>query len=215
MNKDAEAWFNLYMKYMEPIQREGKDEFIKWLKNDTDYFTAPASGKYHCNYKHGLIEHSMNVLNYARNLYVFSKKNYPDTFPEISGDSIILSALHHDLCKVNFYGKQKAWTKHEYTWVEYEVYKAGASDKTINIGHGEKSVILMLKNGLTDLTNEEMMAIRYHMGRTNNDIDSEISMKEPLVYLIHMADSCTGLVEETIDYKELALQNHIKKITGK
>ena len=131
----------LYDKYMTVVNRKGKDEFILWLKDETDYFTAPCSGKYHCNYSGGLFDHSMNVLNYARNLYMFSRKNYPD-YPELSGESIIISTLHHDLCKVNFYGKEKAWVKHEYNWVEYETYKAGLSDNWA-FGHGEKSVVMM------------------------------------------------------------------------
>lgn len=84
---DTKYYIDLYDKYMNMVNREGKEKFINWLKNETDYFTAPASSKYHCNYKHGLVEHSLNVLNYARNLYIFSKKNYPN-FPDIPSDSI-------------------------------------------------------------------------------------------------------------------------------
>lgn len=209
-----EERMKMYDGFMDTVKREGKDEFVKWLKTETDYFTAPASGKYHCNYEGGLFEHSMNVLNYARNLYVFSKKNYPN-FPTISGESIIITTLHHDLCKVNFYGKEKAWIKHEYNWVEYETYKAGLNETELkNFGHGDKSVVLMLRHGFLDLTEQEMLAIRHHMGR-NGDINAELAMKDTLVYLVHMADNASGMVEDTIDYKELALKNHIDKINGR
>ena len=215
MIQSREEAIDLYMTYMDKVNRKGKDEFIKWLINDTDFFDdAPASGKFHNNCKFGLIDHSMNVLNYARNLYVFSKKNYPD-FPDISGESIIICALHHDLCKVNFYGKQKAWTKHEYNWIEYEEYKAGKGSDNFNIGHGEKSVIMILRKGF-ELTEQEMLAIRFHMGSFSvyNEIDYENVKKDPLVYLIHLADMSSCMVEKTIDYKELAIKNYIKKITG-
>lgn len=204
----------LYDKYMDTVKRDGKEEFTKWLKTETDFFTAPASGKFHCNWEGGLFEHSFNVLNYARNLYVFSKKNYPD-FDDISGESIIICALHHDLCKVNFYGKQKAWTKHEYNWVEYEEWKAGKQN-TFNFGHGEKSVVLMLKHGF-DLTEQEMLAIRHHMGKFSgaDEISTEIALKDSLVNLIHLSDSCSCMVEKTIDYKDLALKEYIKKLTGR
>ncbi|NPV12998.1 MAG: hypothetical protein HPY57_14625 [Ignavibacteria bacterium] len=70
----TQEYIELYDKYMDTVKRDGKEKFVKWLKTETDFFTAPASGKYHCNYEHGLVEHSFNVLNYARNLYIFSKK---------------------------------------------------------------------------------------------------------------------------------------------
>ena len=144
----------------------------------------------------------------ARNLYVFSKKNYPD-YPDISAESIIISSLHHDLCKVNFYGKEKAWVKHEFKWLEYDTYKAGKEDK-LPLGHGEKSVILMLKNGFLDLSDQEMLAIRHHMGSFGGDINTDIAMKDSLVKLIHMADMCAGMVELTVDYKEQAIQEYLK-----
>jgi hypothetical protein len=207
-----EERISLYKTYMDKVKRVGKDEFVTWLINETDYFTAPASAKFHCNYEGGLFDHSMNVLNYARNLYVFSKKNYPN-FPDISAESIIISTLHHDLCKVNFYGKEKAWVKHEYNWVEYETYKAGSED-SFPFGHGEKSVVEMLRHGFTDLTEQEMLAIRHHMGKFGGDINTDIAMNDPLVKLVHLSDSASSLVEVTIDYKEIALQEHIRKING-
>jgi hypothetical protein len=199
---------------MDTVKREGKDEFIKWLIDDTDFLIAPASGRFHNNYPGGLFDHSMNVLNYARNLYVFSKKNYPD-YPELSGESIIISALHHDLCKTNFYGKEKAWVKHEYNWVEYEIYKPGLNETELkNFGHGDKSVILMLRHGFMDLTEQEMLAIKHHMGKWGGDINADLAMNDPLVKLVHLADNCAGMVELTIDYKEKALQDHIRKLKG-
>jgi len=212
MTKDERI--ELYMSFMNTVKREGKDQFIKWLVNDTDFFECPASSRFHGNMEGGLFFHSMNVLNYARNLYVFSKKNYPD-YPELSAESIIISALHHDICKVNFYGKQKAFVKHEYTWVEYEEYKAGLNETELaNFGHGDKSVVLMLKHGFTDLTDQEMLAIKHHMGKFGGDYNTENAMKDPLVNLIHLSDMCSCMVEKTIDYKDLALKDHIKKING-
>jgi hypothetical protein len=206
--KSRDEWITLYMSFMDKVKREGKDEFIKWLINDTDFFDAPASGRFHCNYQHGLIEHSMNVFNYAKNLYIFSKKNYPD-YQTIASESIIISTLHHDICKINFYGKEKSWVKHDYKWIDYETYKAGVNDD-FPIGHGEKSVIEMLRHGFTDLTEQEMLAIRHHMGNYGADtISVDIAMKDPLVKLVHISDLAVGLVEPTINYKDLALQKHI------
>ena len=187
-----------YKKYMSVIKRKGKETLIDWLINETDFFIAPASGKYHCNYEGGLYEHSMNVLNYAKDLYLTSKKLDP-TFPYISGESLIICALHHDLCKVNFYGKESAWVKDGYKWVEYETYKAGLNNE-LPIGHGEKSVMLMLKQGF-ELTDDEMLAIRWHMGfYGETGIDFNQAMTRELAKIIQIADMSSGLIEKTIDY---------------
>jgi len=193
-----------YKKYMSVVNRKGKETLIDWLINETDFFTAPSSGKYHCNYEGGLYEHSMNVLNYAKELYLISKKLDPN-FPYISAESLIVTALHHDLCKVNFYGKEKAWVKDGFKWVSYETYKAGIINE-LPIGHGEKSVMILLQKGF-EMSDDEMLAIRWHMGPYDKTgIDYELSMKKELVKLIHLSDMASGLIEKTIDYKALALK---------
>ena len=195
-----------YKKYMSVIDRDGKDKLINWLINESDYFSSPGSSRFHSNYEGGLYDHSMNVLKYAKNLYLISKK-MDSSFPTLSAESLIICALHHDLCKVNFYGKETAWTKDGYKWIEYETYKAGLKNE-LPIGHGEKSVMIMLQHGF-DLTDDEMLAIRWHMGPYGETgIDYEQAMKRELVKLIHLADASTGLIEKTIDYKEEAIRNN-------
>ena len=210
-----EERIDLYKKYMNLVNREGKENLLNWLVNDTDFFTAPASSKFHNNYEGGLFKHSVNVLEYARNLNSFSNRNFD--FPEISLESIIITALHHDLCKVNFYVKDKLWVKDNKQWLQYDgVVKAEElSDNGYKIednfplGHGEKSLVYLLQH--IKLSNEEMLAIRYHMGRitgtTMEVMPSDQAFKYPLVYLLYVADVCTGMVEKTIDYKQIAINN--------
>ena len=45
------------------ITRDGIDNLMDWLENDTDFFTSPASTRYHGSYEGGLVEHSLNVFN--------------------------------------------------------------------------------------------------------------------------------------------------------
>jgi len=195
-----------YKKYMSVINRKGKETLIDWLVNETDFFTAPASSRYHNNHEGGLYEHSMNVLNYAKELYLTSKKLDP-TFPDLSAESIIICALHHDLCKVNFYGIETAWTKDGYKWLEYETYKAGLKNK-LPIGHGEKSVMCLMKQGF-ELTDDEMLAIRWHMGPYGETgIDYNLAMGRELVKIIHIADFSAGLIEKTIDFKQKAIDEN-------
>jgi len=195
-----------YKKHMSVIDRKGKDKLIDWLINESDFFTAPASGRFHNNYNGGLYDHSMNVLKYSKDLYLSSKK-IDSSFPTLSAESLIICALHHDLCKVNFYGKSNAWVKDGYKWVEYEIYKPGLVNE-LPIGHGEKSVMILLQQGF-ELTDDEMLAIRWHMGPYGETgIDYEQAMQRPLIKLIHLADVSTGLVEKTIDYKEEAIKKN-------
>ena len=84
------------------IQREGSEQLLDYLSRSCDFFTAPASTRYHGNYPGGLLEHSLNVydclVDYLSRPRV--KEVYGLSFSE---ESIAIVALCHDLCKVNFY----------------------------------------------------------------------------------------------------------------
>jgi len=192
-----------YIEYMSIVKRDGKDRLAEWLINKTDFFTAPASSKYHNNYEGGLFDHSENVLKAAKLLYIFSKEHNKNV-PEISMESITICALHHDLCKINFYTKENAWTKNNNKWLEYETYKVTNND--FPFGHGDKSVVLMLKQGF-EISNNEMLAIKWHMGPYGETgMDYNLAMENYLVKLIHIADvSSSMLIEKTIDYKQIAI----------
>ena len=92
--------------------RKGKDDLRDWLlSDDCDFFTAPASTKYHGAYLGGLCEHSLDVYDMAvrlaemyaediRKKYLVLNRPYSrDEFME----SLTIAALFHDLCKVGFY----------------------------------------------------------------------------------------------------------------
>lgn len=138
-------------------KRDGVDDLISWLEENTDIKTAPASTKYHLSCKGGLVEHSLNTLRYIRKV--------SSLHPQLaeSEDSITIVSLLHDLCKVNYYkaGKEwdKEWKEKTNQWREKQVWKV--EDK-IPLGHGEKS--LLLANKFLDLYTAEQIAIRWHMG---------------------------------------------------
>lgn len=77
------------------INRTGIKELISFL-NESDFFQAPCSTKYHLAKRGGLAEHSLNVYNLLYEKVNRYKVNVP-------GDSIIVCGLSHDLCKVNYY----------------------------------------------------------------------------------------------------------------
>lgn len=160
------------------IRRKGITELLDYLET-TDFFTAPASTKYHGAYPGGLVEHSLNV--YRR---LVSKQ--ADMPAGTKDETIAVTALLHDICKVNTYEQtgtlcadfeQKAYS---YTY-----------RNELPAGHGEKSVILIQR--YMQLTDEEIIAISWHMGgfdaraRETREL-SEAWKKHPLAVLLHLAD---------------------------
>lgn len=135
------------------ITRDGKDDLLDWL-NHSDFFTAPASTRFHGNHEGGLLEHSINVYNSLVSLLENTglKENY-------SNETIAIVALLHDVCKVNYYKKGTRNVKENGVWVQKEVYEV---DEKFPCGHGEKSVIIL--QNFIHLDSEEIFAIRAHMG---------------------------------------------------
>ena len=170
---------------------------MTWLEQ-TDFFTAPASSKYHGNYEGGLVEHLINVLQFALHNFNYLVKVKPEY--EYLRESVIISALFHDLCKVNFYVKKEKWKKDENNkWISYSGYEV---KDTLAIGHGEKS--MYLANKYISLTEAEAMAIRWHMSNTEVSVNMAGSpqaysynraIDHPLVRLIMAADQLSLTVE--------------------
>lgn len=77
------------------VNRTGVKELINFL-NESDFFQAPCSTKYHLAKPGGLAEHSLNVYNLLYEKVNRYKINVP-------GESIIICGLGHDLCKINYY----------------------------------------------------------------------------------------------------------------
>jgi hypothetical protein len=186
------------------IKREGINELVKWLQDETDFFTAPASTQFHGNYEGGLLEHSMNVTRFALHNFNFIVKQKPEL--EEFRESVILCALFHDVCKTNHYFMEKKWTKDEDNkWKDYIGYTV---KDIFPLGHGEKSLYLISK--YVRLTDAEAMAIRWHMGATEPSViipnnahyyAYNEAINNWLVRLIHCADMLAMTIEEKRDHK--------------
>lgn len=186
----------LFIELLESTQRKGIDLLIKWLE-ESDFFKAPASTKYHLSCEGGLLEHSLNVYKELMK----SAKDYE--FLKDKTDSIIITSLLHDICKANYYQKSEKNVKKENGWVKEACYIV---NDEYPIGHGEKSVIIIQR--FIELTEEEIMAIRWHMGafepKENYSMISKVFGKYPLAILLHLADlSSTYLRENGIVSKEI------------
>ena len=193
---------NIFESLLMSTGRTGIDNVIEYLRK-TDFYDAPASAKYHSNYETGLLDHSLMVYSIAEAFFEKMKLIDPELAITIPEESIIISALLHDVCKVCFYKKTVKWKKDEHNdWIQYDGYEI---EDSFPIGHGEKSVIMLLKIGL-DLNPCEMLSIRYHMGffgesnvEFKNAMKSSIKMC-PLVVLLQQADcSATMLFENEIE----------------
>ena len=90
------------------VEREGMDELLYWLENN-GFYTSPASSRFHGCYAGGLLDHSLNVYDELVRL----TKAYPEF--EFKQDSLIVTALFHDLCNVNFYKVEQRNLKNETT----------------------------------------------------------------------------------------------------
>ena len=162
------------------IKREGIDKFIKYLEK-SDFFTAPASTRFHDDYEGGLLDHSLRTYYRLKELVDFYKI---DTTEE----TIAIIALFHDVCKVDCYDIEKRWRKNENNeWEQYDTYKF--NEKRHFGGHGSKSVFIV--NFYIKLTFEEAAAINCHMGMCGDSNDYSIGdafRNNPLIYLLHVAD---------------------------
>lgn len=181
-----------YLKFWECVMREGVSEFLEWL-NGTDFFTAPCSTKYHLSRSGGLCEHSLNVLDVL--LYHVRRLSLP-----VEMETIVILALGHDVCKADFYGVQMRNVKENGKWVQKPFYTV---EEKFPMGHGEKSVAILQR--FFKLTEEEQLAIRWHMGGFTAGMgDFSIGSAfnnackiSKLVPLLHMADfEATNLIEK-------------------
>jgi hypothetical protein len=167
------------------------------------YFTAPGSTKYHGNYDGGLADHSYNVYCQMMYLKKIQCKINKDLEVDLPDESVIITSLLHDVCKCDNYKKDVRWRKDSKNkWEQYETYVH--DDESKPFGHGEKSVIRLLKWGL-DLTEDEMLAIRWHMGgfdvSTYTDSVKSLNkaMDRPLVLLLQCADTLASrLMDKTV-----------------
>jgi hypothetical protein len=132
-------------------ERPRLDELIAYLKT-TDFFRAPASTNGHNAYQGGLVDHSLSVCDMA--IAINDATQVVENL-----DSIRICALFHDVCKANFYVRGTKNVKIEGQWQTVEIWKV---EDQFPLGHGEKSLYLI--NQFINLTNEEALAIRWHLG---------------------------------------------------
>ncbi len=195
-----------FKNYFSFIKRPGAGKLLIWLE-EIGFFTAPASTMHHGAYAGGLVEHSNNVYRRLVRLAEEEDKRQGRTFPEYTVETIAVVALLHDVCKADAYKPKvtglccphktpKEKPRWEYT-------------NNFPIGHGEKSVIQIMR--YIYLTEEEVLAIRWHMGAFdystkggNHDMNYAFA-ESRLAAMLHIADMmATHLDERKVKTDETA-----------
>jgi hypothetical protein len=199
---DKELFLKMVGKY---IKRDGIDNLLEWLET-TDWYTAPASTKYHLSKEGGLLKHSLNVYNRLAGLYEM-EYDVP-VIPDEKMETLAIISLFHDFCKINCYKEE---------WKNVKVYKENGSkydnggnfdwetqkgyvfdEKFVYGYHGAKSVFLIER--FIKLTPEEAVCIANHMGaydRPNGDYSiGNVFQQNPLAFLLHTADCTASFIDE-------------------
>ncbi len=171
--------------------REGIEALVSYL-DTSDFKTAPASTKHHLSIEGGLMQHSLNVLKFARNIN-------KDFDLKIDDNSLVLAGLLHDLCKVNYYEMGWEWDKEVKDktgkWEKKDVWKV---KDALPLGHGEKSAILA--SSLVELTPDELAGIRWHMLKWDVSEYQKYTLQDamvkyPLIKVVAIADQMAELFE--------------------
>ncbi len=191
------------IQLLQSVNRDGIENLIDYLTNKSDFFTAPASTRFHGAKPGYLARHSLNVYYRLLALLLNERDTYKrweddKAWAEVSESAIIVGLLH-DICKTNFYvlGSRNVKNKETGQWESVPVYTI---DDKLPYGHGEKSVYIA--SAYIQLNREEAMSIRWHMGGFDNAVmggDYGLNVafdKFPLALLTHLADMQASHLDE-------------------
>lgn len=177
--KQAET-MQIFKNYFAHINRPGAADLLQWIESN-GFFSAPASKRHHGSFPGGLAEHSINV--YRRLLRLNDEEEKRQQSLQYDLETVALCGLLHDLCKIDAYRNIPVPKE---TAEQYEL------TRSFPVGHGEKSVILILQ--FMNLTQEEILAIRWHMGQYDfyargggYDLDNAFHQCK-LAVMLHLAD---------------------------
>lgn len=192
-----------FISLLKSTERPGVDDVIKDLE-ELGFFEAPASAGHHLNVAGGLVEHSLNTYKAANAVFEGMIKIERYLEREVKRESLIIASLLHDVCKSDIYKRSVKRRKTSLgQWEDAEGYKL--TYKNFPMGHGEKSVVMLLCSGL-ELYDDEMLAIRWHMGAWGINMNSYEDQRNydaartlyPLVSIIQTADGlAASIIERT------------------
>lgn len=192
-----------FCEILRAVGRDGVECVITGL-DELGFFDAPASTRFHGSVPGGLLKHSLNVYDQARVIREVECRMCPAIEAKVPVESVAIAALLHDVCKAEVYTEVEKFRKDENgKWEKYRTY--GVDYTAFPMGHGEKSVVRLLRWGLK-LTDDEILAIRWHMGAFDLSDSSEsrgcfsaAGDKCPLLSIIIAADVLAAHIIESTD----------------
>ena len=190
------------------ITRDGAnvDGLITKLE-ETDYFTAPASTRFHNCCVGGLADHSLNVYYNLKRLV--ENKHLEDI---ISEESIIICGLLHDMSKINYYEKgvrnKKVYSSSgskwdelgRYDWVSEESWNVIPEKDRFIYGNHEETSEFMVRQFIPLKISESVAILNHHAGKGNDSSGINVSglyHRYPLANLLHVADMIATYTDET------------------
>lgn len=182
-----------YIALLKKTERKGIENLIDFLENKSDFFTAPASTRFHNNFAGGLLLHSLNVYDNFKKLLELK----PDI--KVDEDSVIIASLCHDLCKVNYYTVEQRNRKVNDKWEKYDVYTSIKNPK-IPLPHASRS-LRILRMFCSPKYQEELM-IFYHMGPYGGEdyeyrnCLQDVNNEYPETLLFYIADMMASYFDE-------------------
>ena len=172
--------------YRDNIHREGSDALLDYLEHKSDFFTSPASARFHGSYPGGLCEHSVNVYR-CLEAYLERERVRELYGLDYSPETVALVSLLHDVCKIGCYrGGTRNVKGPDGKWQSVPTF---FYEDNLPYGHGEKSVYIL--SGFLRLTREEAMAIRWHMGFSGDEdkrLVGQALQQYPLAFALSVAD---------------------------
>lgn len=184
-----------YLSETSLLPKSEWEDFKNWMENH-EFWTSPASTRFHGNVKGGLAAHSLMVtiqalrfaLPFAENFAV-SKRGEKFSF---TAEDVFLSSFAHDFCKAGTYATESKKTKDFNGNWKYEPFYKTKSDSR-NLGHGNESVLLLLESMPHLIKKRPVLeAISRHMGFSDlsqmESYNYSNFLQNPLVLLIQFAD---------------------------
>lgn len=175
--------------YSDELSEKYAQRALSWLET-TDFYTAPASTKYHDNDASGLLRHTLKVVNNVTELSHMSQ------FKDVNLAEAILAAIVHDWCKINFYEEYMRNVKDDETgkWEKVSAYRC--KDSEFPFGHGVTSLFIAEK--IFKLSVEQALAVRWHMSLSDVSEYEKYDLyvanaRYPMVLLLQIADQLSAL----------------------
>jgi len=211
-----------FLALVRDIKVEGADltGLENWLVNKSDFFTAPASTRFHTSYEGGLCEHSLNVYDALCKLAsdFASKEEMVEGYDEeqdggfgftdkvvkkclFTQDTLKIVALFHDIAKANYYETYQRNVKDDQgKWTQVTEYKV--RDNRFIYGNHEMTSEFMIHNFIPLTVEESVAILHHHAGMSKDCAQDDISAvynKYTLAVLLHLADMVSCYVSERIE----------------